>query len=84
MKQNKLIIILGILFFINALAGVAFAQEKYPDKPINFIIGYPAGGSTDVCARPLVAAASKILGQPVIVVNKPGGSSAVAMASLKN
>jgi tripartite-type tricarboxylate transporter receptor subunit TctC len=84
MKQNKLIIILGILFFINTLAGIALAQEKYPDKPINFIIGYPAGGSTDVCARPLVAAAGKILGQPVIVVNKPGGASAVAMASLKN
>jgi tripartite-type tricarboxylate transporter receptor subunit TctC len=84
MKRNKLIIILGVLFFINALTGIAFAQEKYPDKPINFIIGYPAGGSTDVCARPLVAAASKILGQPVVVVNKPGGASAVAMASLKN
>jgi len=84
LKRNQLTIILGILFFINALAGIAFAQEKYPDKPINFIIGYPAGGSTDVCARPLVAAAGKILGQPVIVVNKPGGSSAVAMASLKN
>jgi len=84
MKQNKLIIILGILFFINTLAGIALAQEKYPDKPINFIIGYPAGGSTDACARPLVAAAGKILGQPVIVVNKPGGASAVAMASLKN
>ena len=84
MKRNQLTIILGILFFINALAGISFAQEKYPDKPINFIIGYPAGGSTDVCARPLVAAAGKILGQPVIVVNKPGGSSAVAMASLKN
>ena len=84
MKRNQLTIILGILFFINALAGIAFAQEKYPDKPINFIIGYPAGGSTDVCARPLVAAAGKILGQPVVVVNKPGGASAVAMASLKN
>jgi len=60
------------------------AQEKYPTKPINFIVGYPAGGTTDICARPLVAAASKILGQPVVVVNKPGGASAVAMASLKN
>lgn len=60
------------------------AQEKYPTKPINFIIGYPAGGSTDVCARPLVAAASKILGQPIVVVNKPGAASAVAVALLKN
>ncbi len=70
------------IFF--GMPGIAQSQEKYPSKPINFIIGYPAGGSTDVCARPLVAAASKILGQPIIVLNKPGGSSAVAMAALKN
>ncbi|HXZ37030.1 MAG TPA: tripartite tricarboxylate transporter substrate binding protein [Thermodesulfobacteriota bacterium] len=61
-----------------------FAQEKYPVKPINFLIGFPAGGTTDVCARPLVNAASKILGQPIVVVNKPGGASAVAVATLKN
>ena len=61
-----------------------FAQEKYPAKPINFLIGFPAGGTTDVCARPLVAAASKTLGQPIIIVNKPGGGSAVAVATLKN
>ncbi|HSR13878.1 MAG TPA: tripartite tricarboxylate transporter substrate binding protein, partial [Thermodesulfobacteriota bacterium] len=60
------------------------AQEKYPSKPINFFIGFPAGGTTDVCARPLVLAASKTLGQPIVVVNKPGGGSAVAVASLKN
>jgi tripartite-type tricarboxylate transporter receptor subunit TctC len=53
-------------------------------KPINFLIGFPAGGTTDVCARPLVNAASKTLGQPIVVVNKPGGASAVAVATLKN
>jgi tripartite-type tricarboxylate transporter receptor subunit TctC len=75
--------ILGIFFFLQALQGAAPAQEKYPTKPINFVIGYPAGGTTDVCARPLVMAASKILGQPIVVLNKPGGGSAVAVASLK-
>lgn len=74
---------LGIFFFVNGFSGSAFAQEKYPAKPINFVIGYPAGGTTDVCARPLVMAASKILGQPIVVLNKPGGGSAVAVASLK-
>jgi tripartite-type tricarboxylate transporter receptor subunit TctC len=59
------------------------AQEKYPSKSINFFIGYPAGGATDVCPRPLTAAAGKILGQPVVVVNKPGAGSAVAVAMLK-
>ncbi len=71
-------------FFIIASAEAVLAQEKYPSKTINFLIGYPAGGTTDICARPLVSAASKILRQPIIVVNKPGGTAAVAMTSLKN
>jgi len=75
---------LGLIIGMQAIPGFVSAQEKYPTKPINFIIGYPAGGTTDVCARPLVAAASKILGQPVIVVNKPGGASVIAVATLKN
>jgi len=78
----------AVLFFFGVcgtpISGPAFAQEKYPAKPINFLIGFPAGGTTDVCARPLVNAASKILGQPIVVVNKPGGASAVAVATLKN
>ena len=78
-----IIAILGMVYFLHGLPGAVLAQEKYPTKPINFLIGYPAGGTTDVCARPLVAAASKILGQPIVVVNKPGGASAVAVATLK-
>jgi tripartite-type tricarboxylate transporter receptor subunit TctC len=74
---------LGVICFLHALPGDVMAQEKYPTKPINFLIGYPAGGTTDVCARPLVAAAGKTLGQPIVVVNKPGGASAVAVATLK-
>jgi tripartite-type tricarboxylate transporter receptor subunit TctC len=85
-KTRKLLwilTILGVSFFLHFFPGSAPAQEKYPTKPINFVIGYPAGGTTDVCARPLVMAASKILGQPIVVLNKPGGGSAVAVASLK-
>jgi tripartite-type tricarboxylate transporter receptor subunit TctC len=78
------VLILGIVCAMACVPEPILAQEKYPSKPINFVIGYPGGGTTDVCARPLVMAAGKILGQPVVVLNKPGGASAVAMASLKN
>jgi tripartite-type tricarboxylate transporter receptor subunit TctC len=78
------ILILGIVCSIACVPEPILAQEKYPSKPINFVIGYPGGGTTDVCARPLVNAAGKILGQHIVVLNKPGGGSAVAMASLKN
>lgn len=76
-------IFLGSFFFTQVIAGSVSAQEKYPTKPISFVIGYPAGGTTDLCARPLVVAAGKILGQPIVVLNKPGGGSAVAVASIK-
>ena len=79
-----IIAILGIVYFLNGLPGSAFAQEKYPMKPITLIVGYPAGGSVDVCARPFASAAGKILGQPIMIMNKPGGGSSVAMALLKN
>jgi tripartite-type tricarboxylate transporter receptor subunit TctC len=76
--------ILGIVCAVACAPGTTLAQDKYPAKPINFVIGYPGGGTTDVCARPLVMAAGKTLGQPIVVINKPGGGSAVAMAALKN
>ena len=74
---------LAVFGFMAWVPGTVLAQEKYPTKPINFIIGYPGGGTTDVCARPLVMSAGKILGQHIVVINKPGGGSAVAMAALK-
>jgi len=89
-KENKgrrifwLAVIWGFIFCRCAIPDIVCAQEKYPTKPINFLIGFPAGGTTDVCARPLVAAASKILGQPIMILNKPGGASSVAVATLKN
>jgi tripartite-type tricarboxylate transporter receptor subunit TctC len=74
------------VFFV--FAGFApdkgFAQGKYPSKPITFVVGYLAGGSVDISARALCTAASKILGQPIIIENKPGGSNVVAMTYLKN
>jgi len=86
-KRRRIVgsfIILGVFCTLACVPDPILAQEKYPSKPINFVIGYPGGGTTDVCARPLVMTAGKILGQPIVVLNKPGGASAVAMASLKN
>ena len=77
-------VILGSLTLGAGFLGLAAAQEKYPNRAINLIVGYPAGGTTDLGARALGVAAGKILGQPVVILNKPGGASSVAMATLKN
>ena len=75
-----------LCFFVcgTPVPGPVFAQEKYPSKPVNLIVGYPAGGTTDLSARALASAAGKTLGQPVVILNKPGGASSVAVAFLKN
>ncbi len=71
------------LFFLFIFSPAGWAQS-YPAKPINMIVGWGAGGSTDITLRALCEPAGKILGQPIIVQNKPGGGSAVGLALLKN
>jgi tripartite-type tricarboxylate transporter receptor subunit TctC len=56
--------------------GVAHAQEKFPSKPITLIVPWSAGGGSDTSMRLLAAAASKYLGQTVVVENKPGAGGA--------
>jgi tripartite-type tricarboxylate transporter receptor subunit TctC len=56
----------------------ARAAEKYPTKPILCIVGVEAGGDGDVLVRPIMQRVSKMLGQPIVIVNKPGGGSSIA------
>lgn len=58
------------------------AKTDFPTKPINLIVPYTAGGASDLSARPLAQAASKILGQPIVVINRPGGGGAVGAAEV--
>jgi tripartite-type tricarboxylate transporter receptor subunit TctC len=78
MKQ-RFIVVLAIMIMFLGLGLSAIAAE-YPTKPINLVIQYPAGGSTDLTARALANAAKKYLGQPVICENKAGGGGTVGVA----
>ena len=58
-------------------AAVARAQD-YPAKPVRMVVGFPPGGGTDVVARILQPRLSELLGQPVVIDNRPGATGTVA------
>jgi tripartite-type tricarboxylate transporter receptor subunit TctC len=60
------------------LTGNAIAQTDYPNKPVRLVVGFAAGGISDVLARAIVIPLSKQLGQQVIVENKPGAGTTIA------
>ncbi len=64
----------------STLAVGAHAQANYPDKPIRMVIAFAAGGPTDVVGRMLAPRLSEILGQQVIVDNKPGATGNIGTA----
>lgn len=65
-----------------AISQPALAQSDYPSKRIEVLVGFPAGGGTDLLARVLSEEARKLLGREVIVVNQPGASGANAVSSV--
>lgn len=71
-----------VLFLTSLLACVIpssiFSQEKYPEKPITILLGWNPGGQADVFTRLLANGATKILGQPVVVENRPGAHGMIA------
>ena len=60
------------------------AQEPYPNKPITLISAFPPGGVVDITARPLAQSLSKLLKQPVLVVNRQGAAGAIGNAFVAN
>ena len=64
---------LGLCAFASPI-GDALALD-YPTRPIRFIVGYPAGGSTDIIARLIGQRLSERLGQQFVIENKPGAGN---------
>ncbi|MDH5264825.1 MAG: tripartite tricarboxylate transporter substrate-binding protein, partial [Betaproteobacteria bacterium] len=63
----------ALLAVVAGLAVAANAVAAYPEKPIQLIVPYGAGGSTDLLARAIAQVAPKHFPQPLVVVNKTGG-----------
>ncbi len=70
------------IFATAVAAGPAHAQTPYPDKPIRFVVPFPPGGGADNLARAIVPKASQILGQPIVIENKPGAGGNIGAADV--
>src|SRR5512139_1636679 len=67
------------------LATPAVAQAPWPNRPVRILVGFPAGGTTDILGRLAAQILQESLGQPFVVENRPGaGSSIAAQAVLRS
>jgi tripartite-type tricarboxylate transporter receptor subunit TctC len=84
-NRRELLGAAGKIAFLGALGGrvdPAWAQADYPNRPIKLVVGFSAGGSTDIIARTAAAKLGEILGQQVYVENRPGASNNLATATV--
>ena len=74
MTRPLFLLILAIACITSAVA------QNFPEKPVTLLVPYSAGGSTDVSMRALAEAASKYLGQRIIVENRTGAAGTLGAA----
>ena len=68
-------LVIGVML----LAGGATAQSQYPDKPIRLIVPQAPGSATDTLARLLIAELAPIIGQTIVIENKPGAAFTIGL-----
>ena len=73
----------GLAATVPFVSRPAFAQA-YPTRPVKMVVAFPAGGTTDLLARILGPLLSARLGQQVVIENKPGGGTNIAINSVVN
>jgi tripartite-type tricarboxylate transporter receptor subunit TctC len=80
--ESKEVIYLSVVFVL-LFSGMGYAQEdisKYPSKPITYVCPVPPGTGTDLSIRLIAKELEKVLGQPIVVVNKPGAALTIGTA----
>ena len=81
MKKRTLLKSLTLTAIGLAIAAPAAAQQWKPTRPINLIVPWAAGGSTDQVTRVTAAEMEKVLGQTIVIINQPGASGSIGSKS---
>ncbi len=80
--MNSWFIKIGAAAVVGLATLLAAPAIAFPDRPITMIVPWAPGGSTDQTSRVLARAAEKHLGQPIVILNKPGASTLIGMREL--
>jgi tripartite-type tricarboxylate transporter receptor subunit TctC len=75
-------LIISLVSLLTIFCSASFAQSNYPNKPINFIVPYGAGGSADSRSRQIAQKMSVLLKQPIVVDNKPGAGGNIGTEAI--
>ena len=78
MAGNERTFLKTAVLLLSFWSAAAIAQGDYPNKPVRLVVGFAAGGISDVFGRAIAIPLSKQLGQQVIVENKPGAGTTIA------
>ena len=79
--QRRAWIKVGCAVVAASLSAAAWA-DTFPSRPIRLLVGFPAGGPTDITMRVIAENAGRILGQPIVVENKPGAGGTLPASTV--
>jgi tripartite-type tricarboxylate transporter receptor subunit TctC len=82
MKRMRGLLIAGACAFLAFSACIAARAEDYPAKPIRLLVGYGPGGAVDIVSRIIGVPLEQRLGQRIVVDNRPGGGTIIALTTL--
>ena len=77
-EKNRIQLAIAALGLSILGVGPVAAADDYPTRPIHLVVGFPAGGASDVAARAVAEQMAVKLGKPIVVENKPGAASNIA------